>query len=202
MTIGVVDGDAAPQQAQAISALTLAFVRDPVMRWMYPEPEQYLEHFPGFAQAFGGRAFTSGTAWLSDDLGGAALWLPSGVDPDGDAIESHLFGSVDDARHEEMGGVLEQMGAYHPEEPHWYLSIVGVDAAHQGKGLGARLLQAALQRCDEDGLIAYLESSNPANISLYERHGFRVVAEIRVGGAPVVTPMLRPARRGDPARLN
>jgi hypothetical protein len=44
---------------------------------------------------------------------------------DGDAIESHLFATVDETRHEGMGGVLEQMDAHHPEEPHWYLSIVG-----------------------------------------------------------------------------
>jgi len=55
-------------------------------------------------------------------------------------------------------------------------------------------MEPALTRCDEDGVIAYLESSNPADISLYQRHGFEVIGEIRVGDAPVVTPMLRPAR--------
>ena len=85
------------------------------------------------------------------------------------------------------------MEEHHPQEPHWYLAIIGVDAAHQSKGLGTRLLQGALARCDEEGLIAYLESSNPANIPLYERHGFRVATEIRSGDAPPMFPMLRPA---------
>ncbi|MCA1748539.1 MAG: hypothetical protein LC634_03060 [Sphingomonadales bacterium] len=44
---------------------------------------------------------------------------------------------------------------------------------------------------------AYLESSNPRNISLYLRHGFEIVGEIQHGSSPVMTPMLRPARAGD-----
>lgn len=70
-----------------------------------------------------------------------------------------------------------------------------VDAAQQGRGLGAQLMDGALARCDEEGLIAYLESSNPANISLYQRHGFDVIGEIEIENGPIVTPMLRPGRR-------
>jgi ribosomal protein S18 acetylase RimI-like enzyme len=116
------------------------------------------------------------------------------VHPDGEAIESVMLGTVDKAKHETLGATLEKMDEFHPKEPHWYLAIVGVDSAHQGKGLGAQLMESGLARCDEEGLIAYLESSNPANISLYERHGFRVVGEIQIDEAPVTTPMLRPAR--------
>ena len=38
---------------------------------------------------------------------------------------------------------------------------------------------------DESGKPAYLESSNPRNISLYQRHGFEVLGEIRSGAAPM-----------------
>jgi hypothetical protein len=46
-------------------------------------------------------------------------------------------------------------------------------------------------RCDEEGMPAYLESSNPTNVPLYERHGFEVITEIQVADSPVVYPMLR-----------
>ena len=82
MTIGLIDGGSEEKRNQTISALVLAFIRDPMMRWLYPEPEAYLSHFPGFLRCFGGPAFQSDTAWLSDDLGGAALWFPSGAHPD------------------------------------------------------------------------------------------------------------------------
>lgn len=177
----------------AIQALTLAFVRDPVMRWLFPTPEIYLTYFPRFADAFGGPAFDAGTAWASDDGSGAALWFPSGVHPDGPAIASAAFEAIAPEKHAALKQVMEQMGAYHPEEPHWYLAILGVDAARQGQGLGAQLLRDALALCDEQGLIAYLESSNPANVSLYRRHGFEVIGEIQAGDSPVSFPMLRPA---------
>lgn len=61
-------------------------------------------------------------------------------------------------------------------------------------GLGAALLKHTLQICDSPGQTAYLESSNPQNISIYERHGFEIVDEIRIDDCPVLTPMLRPAR--------
>lgn len=181
-------------QNAAIATLALAFVRDPIIRWFYPEADAYLRHFPGFARAFGGEAFGKGTAWISDDQGGVSLWLPPNVHADGEAIENHVFSTIDGSKREAMEPFFEELDAYHPKEPHWYLPIIGVDAAHQGKGLGAQLLQIALERCDGDGVIAYLESSNPANISLYERHGFEVVGEIRHGDCPPAFPMLRPAR--------
>ena len=55
-------------------------------------------------------------------------------------------------------------------------------------------MRHAVARCDREGALAYLESSNPRNISLYLRHGFEVIGEIRVGAAPLVTPMLRRPR--------
>jgi ribosomal protein S18 acetylase RimI-like enzyme len=194
MAIELVDGESEKRQREVIDALTLAFARDPIMRWFYPEPNAYLRHFPRFIGAFGGVAFGAGTAWASEDGGGAALWLPSGVHADGEKIGSIAFETVDEAKHEAMGTMFEKMAEFHPEEPHWYLAVIGVDAAYQGKGIGAELMQGALERCDEEGLMAYLESSNPANISLYQRHGFQVVDEIQIDDVPVVTPMMRPAR--------
>jgi GNAT superfamily N-acetyltransferase len=193
MAIDLVEENSAGVES-AVAALTLAFVRDPIMRWFYPEAESYLAHFPGFMRAFGGPSFGAETAWMSDDQGGASLWFPPNVHPDGESIGKHVFSTVDERKREALEGLLEQMDAYHPKEPHWYLAVIGVDAAHQGKGLGAKLIQVALEKCDREGLIAYLESSNPANISLYERHGFEVVGEMRSGDCPPGLPMLRQAR--------
>jgi ribosomal protein S18 acetylase RimI-like enzyme len=86
------------------------------------------------------------------------------------------------------------MGTYHPSEPHWFLPFVGVDPLQQGKGFGSALLQHTLIQCDRDSKLAYLESSNPKNISLYERHGFEVLGTIQVGTSPSIFPMLRRPR--------
>src|SRR5690606_27047460 len=69
-----------PMSAAATAVITLAFSTDPVARWTYPDPDQYLEHFPAFVRAFAGKAFASGTAYLAPDAAGAALWLGPGVE--------------------------------------------------------------------------------------------------------------------------
>jgi ribosomal protein S18 acetylase RimI-like enzyme len=64
----------------------------------------------------------------------------------------------------------------------------------QGRGYGSALLRHALEQIDRDGQLAYLESTNPANVPLYQRHGFEVVGTIQVDDAPPMIPMVRRAR--------
>jgi GNAT superfamily N-acetyltransferase len=72
--------------------------------------------------------------------------------------------------------------------------LLGVDPARQGQGLGGLLLKHAARWFDRDGVVAYLESSNPRNVPLYRRHGFEALGRIQVGGSPVFTPMRRDPR--------
>jgi ribosomal protein S18 acetylase RimI-like enzyme len=73
----------------------------------------------------------------------------------------------------------------HPREPHYYLAFIGVDPEWQGRGLGGAVLSPVLERCDEDGMPAFLEASTSRNRALYERHGFTVMEEFTLGrGAP------------------
>jgi GNAT superfamily N-acetyltransferase len=69
-----------------------------------------------------------------------------------------------------------------------------VDPARQGQKLGDKLMAHALARCDSDRLPAYLESSNPRNLSFYQRHGFEILGKIQVGSSPSIVPMLRKPR--------
>lgn len=181
-------------RARAMAVQTLAFSADPVMRFLYPESRAYLENSPPFAEAFGGKAFEHGTAFEAAGFGGVAFWLPVGVHADTEALGAHLASTLAPAVQADAFAVLEQVGAHHIEEPHWYLPMIGVDPSRQGQGLGSALLAHALRKCDAEHMPAYLESSNPANVPLYERHGFRVVGKIQAGASPIIYPMLRDAR--------
>jgi ribosomal protein S18 acetylase RimI-like enzyme len=142
----------------------------------------------------GGRAFEQGTAYCLHGYTGAALWLPPGVQPDEEAVIALFQRTMAEAAQEHIFVVFEQMGSYHPAEPHWYLPLIGVDPAHQGRGYGSALLRHALTVCDRDGTPAYLESTSPESIPLYERHGFEVLGTIQVGASPPIFPMLRRPR--------
>lgn len=179
----------------ATSVVTLAFSTDPVARWMYPDPDQYLENFPRFIKAFAGKSFEKGTAYLAPDFAGAALWLKPGVEPNQDALIGLIWDSTSSEVQKDLFPILEQMDKFHPKYPHWYLPMIGVEPGRQGSGVGSALLQHSLANCDADGLPAYLESSNPKNISLYERFGFEEIGIIRSGDAPPLIPMLRKPQR-------
>jgi ribosomal protein S18 acetylase RimI-like enzyme len=175
---------------RAIAVLVLAFTNDPVVRWKYPDPAQYLRLFPNFVRAFGGGALAQETARYVGHHVGVALWLPPGAELDHVAIDA----SLPAGREAEIAAVFEELASYHPSEPHWYLPLIGVDPAYQRKGYGAALLEETLRRCDRDHIAAYLESTNPVNIALYQRHGFKLQGTVQVGSSPPLFPMLRPAR--------
>ena len=179
---------------QAVSTVVLAFGADPAARWLYPDPQQYAVNFRSFVRIFGGKAFEQGSAYFIDGFLGAALWLPPGVHPDAEALAGLIQRSVSEDSLEEVLAVFEQMDSYHPTEPHWYLPLIGVHPAHQGRGYGSALMEHALMQCDRDQQLAYLENSNPKNTPLHERHGFELLGTIRVGSSPPISPMLRKPR--------
>ena len=179
------------EQSAAISTIVLAFATDPMTRWSWPNPADYLRIMPQVTRAFGGAAFDHASAFCTDGHEGVALWLPPGVSPDEEAMAGLFEQSLDEGRLQEMGTVFEQMAQFHPTEPHWYLPLIGVDPVHQGTGVGSALLRHVTDRFDRDGAVAYLESSNPRNIPLYERHGFKQVGQIQAGSSPVMVAMVR-----------
>jgi len=181
------------EAAPTISTLVTAFAGDPFIRWMFPRSDQYLAAFPKVLRFFAGAAFDSRTAYRSDDFSGAALWLPPGIAPDEEGLGQVLIEHVDEAMQPQVFAVMEQVGEGHPEASHWYLPAMGVDPIRQGEGVGSSVMAHSLGQCDRTCGLAYLESTNPANIPFYQRHGFEVVGEIRVDGSPVLTRMLRGA---------
>lgn len=181
-------------EVRAIDTIVLAFAADPVARWCWPDAHQYLMSMPAFTRAFAGAAFVQGGVHCTDDYAGAALWLPPDVHSDEATLGEVLERTVSASIRGDLFAVFEQMAGYHPGEPHWYLPLIGVDLAHQGKGYGGALLQHSLQLCDRDHLAAYLEATSPRSVPLYQRHGFEVLGTIQVGTSPPVFPMLRQRR--------
>jgi ribosomal protein S18 acetylase RimI-like enzyme len=179
---------------RVISAIVLSFVEDLIKRWAWPEPHVYLTYFTEFTNVFGGKAFDHGTAHSVAEFSGGALWLPPGVQPDEKALVALMERSIDPRRLEVVFTMLEKMGGYHPTESHWYLPLIGVEPAKQGRGYGSALLGHALEHIDREGRIAYLESTNPSNIPLYKRHGFEVIGIIQVWDSPPLYPMIRRPR--------
>ena len=175
-----------------IAALVgLAFATDPYVRWLLPDPYNYLRSNEMYVRQFSGPAFNNSSAFVIGNMYGAALWLPPGVKADSRPPAALNDEFIDPDVLDDLARLIEKSSAYRPLEPHWYLKFIAVDPVKRGRGYGATLMSHALKISDRDKLPAYLESTNAANLSLYKRHGFKLLVELQVGQSPARYPMLR-----------
>jgi ribosomal protein S18 acetylase RimI-like enzyme len=180
-------------ERRVIDTLVLAFSADPVARWFYPDASEYLNYYPEFIKRYGGRAFENGTAYYVEDFSAAALWLPPDVHPDEEGLIALLEDTLPRERRERAWPVFEKIDSYLPSEPFWHLPHIGVDPAKQRRGAGSALLKHSLDQIDQDGAVAYLESSNPENTSLYVRYRFKTLGTVHDETIPPISPMVREA---------
>lgn len=171
--------------------LALAFSEDPFVRWLFPSASGFQRWFSEFVLRYSGESFENNTADRTADETGAALWLEPGIRPDltrvGDLFES----TVSEAKRDELWRISEALMDATPVEPYWHLTFIGVDPAFQRAGTGTALLEHGLARCDVADRVAYLETSNPRNLSLFTRHGFQLIDVIQTGSGPSLYAMAR-----------
>ena len=185
-------------------ALARAFVDDPMIRWVVgtDDPAEVVRCGAGgfFAPATRAGLRRGHTYLVADDgaVLGAAVWSPPDVDMFDDAAIEDLLdalgGLVGPEALERLGALGELTGARHPHDrAHFYLLALG--ATERGRGAGAAAMAPVLDRCDADGLPAYLESSNPRNLGFYGRLGFEPTWEAALpDGGPLLTGMWREPR--------
>jgi ribosomal protein S18 acetylase RimI-like enzyme len=180
---------------RALSTLALAFCSDPLLRWMFPSSESYFANIIEIFDVFGGHSIDGDTCLITPAFEGAALWVAPGVETNEEEV-GKIFEKIFSPHFlPKVGEMLAAMDSYHPHDGNcWYLPLIGVDPGHQNKGVGAALMKHMTEKLDNEGAIAYLESSNQKNISLYLRHGFEVIGEVQVHDSPIVTPMVRKCR--------
>lgn len=190
-----------PDVRELSEVLGRAFHADPVMRWVLPDDAARAR---GLAQMFATMTrhhFLRGggveVATAGGGVGGAALWDPPGRWKQTRLEELLMLPAFVRAFGNRIGHgqqVAELLKDNHPEEPHWYLAIIGSDPSVRGTGLGHALMRSRLDRCDAEYAPAYLESSNPDNVPYYERFGFEVTGELRVPDGPPLWAMWRQPR--------
>ncbi len=187
--------------AQAAEVLTEAFVGDPLMTFLFADEARHGGQVGRMADVTARRGIDHGHGygWVDgEDLLGVATWAPPGK-PFYDPADGQRLGDIivaaDPGRAAMVGAALAELRVHRPDEPHFYLQMLGVRASARGRGIGGELLAGTLEHIDRLGSAAHLESSNPRNVSLYRRHGFEVVAELTMPeGGPTIRPMFRPAR--------
>jgi GNAT superfamily N-acetyltransferase len=182
----------------AAEILVGAFREDPTWGWACPDPALRPQQHRALWRLYVDGALRHDGVWLSPGDTAVAVWVPPGgteLSAEQEQALEDLLDSWSGAAPSRVRQAVERFEAAHPnEEPHHYLTMLGTDPAHRGRGVGLGLLAATLRHVDETGTAAYLEASNPANVPLYERHGFAQYGSFGLDGGPEVITMWRPAR--------
>ncbi|MEU9169893.1 GNAT family N-acetyltransferase [Streptomyces sp. NPDC048420] len=179
--------------------LDSAFQDDPVSGWIFPEEEYRRTTHPRLMAAFVDIVLAEGRVDVTEDGAACALWLPVPADG-GEESDEGEFAQLREAldpgneRIEQIGTLTAQV---HPAgRAHEYLWMIGVAPGRQGEGLGTALIGSVLERCDREGVPAYLEASSARSRGLYERLGFALVERpLDLPDGPQMWPMWREPRQ-------
>lgn len=196
-----------------VRLLDEAFQDDPVSGWVFPGEEYRRSTHHRLMAAFTDTVLAEGRIDITEDETACALWLPmpdddghgapqDGADPVGEGAESDEADEADEAArlretvdpgNARVEQIVRLTAEIHPTgRAHAYLWMIGVVPGQQGQGLGGELIGKALDRCDRDGVPAYLEASSARSRALYERLGFEVVGEpLELPDGPTMWPMWR-----------
>jgi GNAT superfamily N-acetyltransferase len=120
---------------------------------------------------------------VADDGASIALW-DGPARPDRIAPESPPLALPDGAR-ARLDAYDAAVHGHLPCTPHWYLGVLATHPDRAGQRLGRAVMAAGLAEAAQDGLPAYLETTNPRNVDLYRRAGWEVAAATGVPGLDV-----------------
>ncbi|MFE1108766.1 GNAT family N-acetyltransferase [Streptomyces rochei] len=191
-----------------VRLLDEAFQDDPVSGWVFPGEEYRRRTHHRLMGAFTDIVLADGWIDLTEDGAACALWLsvPGEEDAPGEPDEEPAEDAEDvpaqvreavDPDNERVESIARLTEDIHPSGPaHAYLWMIGVAPERQGEGLGTALIASVLDRCDRDGLPAYLEASSERSKGLYERLGFACTGRVlHLPDGPRMWPMWREPRR-------
>ncbi len=182
-----------------VDTLVRAFADDPVANFMFAGDRRRCRGLRSFfARQIRHQYLSGGHVYTTDDRAGAAIWGAPDRERHGMVELLQLLPTAPFLLSKRMTAALRllyEVDGLHPREPHWYLATLGTDPDHQHRGIGSALLRPVLDRADEEGMPAYLESSKERNVPFYARFGFEVVDELRSAPAnPTIWLMWRPPR--------
>jgi GNAT superfamily N-acetyltransferase len=181
------------------SCLASAFFDDPVWgQWTFPDHTTRLEGVYELMHFWTAAAARYPWVRMTDSAEAAAVWIPPGkpeMTKEEEARFASRMGELLGERAGELNDLFARFDEHHPDEPpHYYLSLWGTHRDHCGRGIGTALIRDNLARIDAEGMPAFLESTNPANLPRYEAFGFARTGEFGLAGGPVITTMWREAR--------
>ena len=130
----------------------------------------------------------------SEEMNGFAAWLPFGFSGN-KTMPFLLNGGLKLVFHSGFGmiGRLLKYENYamnlkkeFTDNYDWYLFNLSIKKDAQGKGIASKLMRPMLQFCDDERMVAYLETNKESNVGIYKHYGFDLMKEELIPDSPVM----------------
>jgi ribosomal protein S18 acetylase RimI-like enzyme len=172
----------AADRQQVVETVVAAFDRDPAFRFFFQDPVTRDAEAAVFAGALFDQRVAPGTTWVIDGGRSLAMWdAPGGWSSEEEklAVSDEALARLDDY-HRAVQGLF-------PRSPSkfWYLGVLATHPSHAGRRLGRAVMKPGLAAAAAAGLPAYLETTNEANVAMYERAGWRVSGSTHLDDLPI-----------------
>ena len=129
----------------------------------------------------------------SEELNGFAVWLPFGF-TGSKTLPFLMNGGLSLILHSGFG-IIGRLLTYETyamnlkkeftDNYDWYLYNLSIKKEAQGKGIASKLMRPMLRFCDDERMVAYLETNKESNVSLYRHYGFDLMKEELIPKTPV-----------------
>lgn len=180
-----------------IETLALAFQTETGWSYVIPDAKQRAARLPGAFHLMLREDHKKGAVFGTSECEAVTLWRRPGAAHDSLWDRARLIVPfVQRLRFSILRGleVADLIEKHLPTEPFWYLHYAACHPAFQGRGFGGAAIRAGLERADEDGLPAYLETADEKNVALYGSFGFEVKHRWQIPEGPVFWGMQRPGK--------
>ena len=172
---------------RAGKVLADAYQHDPLWNKIFEGESDLEKRFFAFSEGAVRYGLKYGEVYApSEDMEGVVAWVPGKY---ADMNAWHMIRSGSMGAGMRMGlnvikkmGILKQLGEDRHEHmagcTFLYLLIIGVATGLQGKGFGRKLIDAAIEKSEREGLHLHLETEIEENVKMYEHFGFRLLKRI------------------------
>lgn len=167
---------ATPADLDTLAAtVVVAFDQDPAFRAFFGSDPDFGPLAMAFASDLLRRRITTDSVWMTSDGDALAMWDPPSGTVETPAPALEIPGDAR-ARLDVYDAAVHAAVA---SEPHWYLGVLASHPRRRGEGLARLVARAGLDAAAAADVPAVLETTNPDNVALYERSGWRVTAKLR-----------------------
>jgi ribosomal protein S18 acetylase RimI-like enzyme len=129
----------------------------------------------------------------SEEINGFAVWLPFGFSGS-KTLPFLMNGGLRLILHSGFG-IIGRLLTYETyamklkkeftDNYDWYLYNLSIKKEAQGKGIASKLMRPMLKFCDDERMVAYLETNKESNVGLYKHYGFHLMKEELIPKTPV-----------------